>query len=339
MGTEPTTLPDYADEALQLMERLQGLAQITDGLGAASETLIIASNVLDETNRQIGSLNASASTAVAAIDRLQPDQLREWIESGFTSLRMTVAASDDRGQADLRNIDSAIQTIGRQTAADLESMEMEFKEQSAEIVERLNVLRAMTASVARELGLEMAKRFDDLRLQSSEGTAATQTLLANRYDELSRQAAERHTAATTGVADAAVRVLNAVEQTQQRLAAQQAAGEQAFAAIGQEQAALAAALTTLRQRQQALVEQAQAIAAVVDAVKTTADATRQTAADIEAQTSERLPALAAELHGLRTQFVSDARAVARRQTAFFVATILLLAVASYVVIWVIRGAL
>jgi chromosome segregation ATPase len=252
-------LPDLEQEARRLTDHLGNLATVNNGLGAAAtrvenavQALGSAHDALRATGQEVDALNDSASAALAAIDRLRPDQLRSTVESGFANVR-----SD------------------------------------AERLQQLIV--AELDGIARELG--------------EQGAAQS----------------ERDQVIVKSVADAALRTLDGIDQTQQRIAADRAAAQQAFAQIREEHAAMAAALAGLQQRQQALAEQTPAIVASIDAIKATAETTRKSVATIEMDLNGRLPALAAELQTLRAQLATQTRGNLIRQCVFFVAAILLIA--------------
>lgn len=259
MAATTDQLPDLELEARRLTDHLGNLATLNQGLGAAATRVESAARVLDAahdalraTERQVETLSAATSTALGAIDRLQPDQLRSAVESGFAHARADV------------------EHLQQQIVVELEGM-------------------------GRELGAQDAAE------------------------------SARHQIVVQSVADAALRILDAIDQTQRRIAADQAGVHQAFAEIRGEHAAMADALAALQQRQQALAERAVAIVASADALKTTSDTTSKSVARVEMEVNTRLPALAVELQALRVELTTQARGNRIRQWLIFVATILLIA--------------
>jgi predicted nucleic acid-binding Zn-ribbon protein len=259
MSATTDDLPNLETEARRLTKNLQSLQTVNDGLGAAAtrvehaaRSLDAAHDALRETSRRVESLNGSAAAALAAIDRLQPDQLRSTIEAGFADSRANLA------------------TLHQQLAADLDAL-------------------------ARELGAHGAAQSE-----------ANQRL-------------------ANSAADAAGRVLAAVEETRRQIDASEAAMRQAVGDIRAEQAALAAALATLQRDQQALAGRTRAIETKGEQIAATADLARKSVATIEQDVKERLPALAADIAALHAQTASAARTALIRQIAILVVSILLIA--------------
>lgn len=252
-------LPDLESEARRLTEHLGRLKTVNAGLGAAAERVESAGAALDAahdtlraTESRIASLNDGMSTALAALDRLEPDALRATIDSGFGSLG------------------AAVELVRQELATESDRSQRLFAEHD----------------VAQ---------------------------------------ADRDQAMTEALADAAYHVFDAVEQTQRRIEASQAAVQQGLAELRNQQATLAETLSMLRLGQEALAAQTHASAVVLEDVKPIIDLTRQTATGIDATVRERLPALAADVQALRLQLANEANAVRRRQYFLFVATILLVA--------------
>src|SRR5689334_10326340 len=131
MAATTDGLPDLERETRRLTEHLGNLQTVNAGLGAAADRVESAGAALDAahdtlraTESRIASLNDGMSTALAALNRLEPETLRANIESGFATARAALESLQQRLAVEF---DEIADTIGEHGAADSERHQIVVK--------------------------------------------------------------------------------------------------------------------------------------------------------------------------------------------------------------------